>query len=70
MIFASVTFRPRPYPGLQLLLVGSAQQVADKVQAYLDADLDHFILDFSRHGIDYNIEQLDAFVEEVVPLLR
>ena len=57
----------------EVLLVGSAQQVADKVQAYLDAGLDHFILDFSRHGIDsidYNIEQLDAFVEEVVPLLR
>ena len=56
----------------EVLLVGSAQQVAEKIRAFLDAGLDHFILDFSRHGIDsthYNIEQLDAFVEEVVPLL-
>ena len=56
----------------EVLLVGSAQQVAGKIRAFLDAGLDHFILDFSRHGIDsvdYNIEQLDAFVEDVVPLL-
>ena len=56
----------------EVLLVGSARQVAEKIRAFLNAGLDHFILDFSRHGIDsthYNIEQLDAFVEEVVPLL-
>lgn len=56
----------------EVLLVGSAQQVAEKIQAFMQAGVSHFILDFSRHGIDstqYNIEQLDAFVEEVVPLL-
>ena len=56
----------------EVLLVGSAQQVAGRIKAFMEAGLDHFILDFSRHGIDsteYNMEQLDAFVEEVVPLL-
>lgn len=56
----------------EVLLVGSAYQVAEKIRAFQSAGMDHFIMDFSRHGIDsidYNIEQLDAFVEEVVPLL-
>ena len=56
----------------EVLLVGSARQVAEKIRAFMEAGVSHFILDFSRHGIDstqYNIEQLDAFAEEVVPLL-
>ena len=53
-------------------LIGSPSHVPEKIRAFKTAGMDHFIMDFSRHvidSIDYNIEQLNAFVEEVVPLL-
>ena len=36
----------------EVLLVGSARQVAEKTRAFMKAGVSHFILDFSRHGID------------------
>ncbi len=44
----------------------------DKINAFRDAGLSHFIFDFQRHGLDpvsESIRQMDLFVESVVPLL-
>ncbi|MFQ5875901.1 MAG: LLM class flavin-dependent oxidoreductase, partial [Dehalococcoidia bacterium] len=53
-------------------IAGSPEQCAAQIKAYIDAGMDHFVLDFQRHGLEpfeTNIEQMDAFVERVVPLL-
>ncbi|MFQ5873882.1 MAG: LLM class flavin-dependent oxidoreductase [Dehalococcoidia bacterium] len=54
-------------------IAGSPQQCADKINAFRDAGLSHFIFDFQRHGLDSvseSIRQMDLFVERVVPLLK
>ncbi len=56
----------------EVTVSGSAEQCAATVRAYLDAGLDRFVLDFCRHGLDGHqatLDQMDAFVEDVVPLL-
>ena len=56
----------------ELVIAGTPAQCAAKVRAYLDAGVEHFVLDFQRHGlesIDAVIEQTTLFAEEVVPLL-
>lgn len=53
-------------------LVGSPEQVAAGIKALRDSGLSHFILDLNRHGLDplgQIDEQMDLFVNEVVPLL-
>ena len=56
----------------QVTISGSPEQCAATIRAFMDAGLDFFTLDFSRHGLDTcetTISQMDVFVEEVVPLL-
>lgn len=51
---------------------GSPEQVATKIKAYMDAGMEHFVLDFQLHGYQsgtVTMEQMDVFVEKVVPLL-
>ncbi|MBH98686.1 MAG: hypothetical protein CMM56_09595 [Rhodospirillaceae bacterium] len=51
---------------------GSPAQCATKIRQYLDAGVEHFVLDFQRHGletVDAAQEQMTRFVEQVVPLL-
>ena len=53
-----------------LALAGTPEQVAEKVSDCLNAGIEHFVLDFQRHGlesIDTVIEQATLFAEEVVP---
>ena len=55
-----------------LAIAGSAAQCASLVREYLDAGVEHFVLDFQRHGlenIETVIEQTTLFAEEVVPLI-
>ncbi|MFQ5933302.1 MAG: LLM class flavin-dependent oxidoreductase [Dehalococcoidia bacterium] len=56
----------------EVSMAGSPQQCAAKLKEYMDAGIDHFVLDFQRHGVDpYEtlIEQMDLFVDKVAPLL-
>ncbi len=51
---------------------GSPEQVAAGIKAYMDAGMEHFVLDFQLHGYQsaaVTMEQMDVFVEKVVPLL-
>ena len=55
----------------EVTLAGSPAQFAAAMTSYMDAGLDHFVLDFQRHGIDdcaTTIEQMEAFAETVAPL--
>ncbi len=51
---------------------GSPEQVAARIKTYMDAGVEHIVLDFQLHGFqsgDVTIEQMDIFVDKVVPLL-
>ena len=55
-----------------LSFAGSAAQCAGKINRYLDAGVEHFVLDFQRHGletVDAAMQQMTQFAERVVPLL-
>ena len=55
----------------EVTLAGSPAQFAAAMTSYMDAGLDHFVLDFQRHGIDdcaTTIEQMEVFAETVAPL--
>ena len=57
----------------QVTLAGSPEQFATMVRAYRDAGMQHFVLDFQRHGLEDHraaLEQMEVFVEKVVPLLE
>ena len=57
----------------ELSFAGSPQQCAARVQPYLDAGVEHFVLDLQRHGIERvatAMQQMTRFAEEVVPLLK
>ena len=54
-------------------LAGSPEQFAATMRAYQEAGMQHFVLDFQRHGLgDFRttLTQMDLFAERVVPLLR
>ena len=56
----------------ELAIAGTPEQCAAKAREYLDAGVEHFVLDFQRHGlegIDTVIEQTTLFAEDVVPLI-
>ncbi len=56
----------------EVTVSGSPEQCAATIRAYMEAGLDVFTLDFSRHGLDgyqTTLGQMDIFVEQVVPLL-
>jgi alkanesulfonate monooxygenase SsuD/methylene tetrahydromethanopterin reductase-like flavin-dependent oxidoreductase (luciferase family) len=48
-------------------LVGTAEQVAEKVQAFVDAGCREFVLWFRDYP---SSESLEAFASDVVPLVR
>lgn len=51
---------------------GAPAQVADRINTYREAGMEHFVLDFQRHGLDHGnttIEQMEIFVDAVLPLL-
>jgi alkanesulfonate monooxygenase SsuD/methylene tetrahydromethanopterin reductase-like flavin-dependent oxidoreductase (luciferase family) len=55
------------------LVVGSAERCATIIRKFTQAGVDHFVLDFQRHGLDtisHFREQMDRFAREVVPLLE
>ncbi len=52
--------------------VGSAQQCAERVRAFLDAGVDYIVFDCQLHGWEteeYAREQMTRFAEEVAPLV-
>ncbi len=54
-------------------MAGSPEQCAAKLKEYMDAGIDHFVLDFQRHGVDPTeilIEQTELFAQKVAPLLE
>lgn len=51
---------------------GSPEQCAEKIGSFLDAGASYFVLDFQFHGlasVDYAIEQMSLFANEVIPSL-
>ena len=56
----------------EVSLAGSPAQFADAMNSYREAGMQHFVLEFQRHGLeDYraSLEQMEIFAEKVVPLL-
>ena len=56
----------------EMTIVGSPEMCAEKVRAFLDAGVDHLLLDFSYRGsapAEYAREQIHRFAEEVAPLV-
>ena len=59
--------------GLESVAAGSPETCAEVFRRYHHAGVDHFVLDFHRHGLDHvdTIHgQMERFATEVVPLLR
>ena len=57
---------------LDPMTAGSPEQCAETVRAFRDAGMEHFVLDFHRHGldpVDIIHEQMERWAKEVVPLL-
>ena len=55
-----------------MTIVGSPEKCAERVRGFLDAGVDHLLLDFSYRGsasAEYQREQIERFAEEVVPLV-
>jgi alkanesulfonate monooxygenase SsuD/methylene tetrahydromethanopterin reductase-like flavin-dependent oxidoreductase (luciferase family) len=53
-------------------LAGSPEQFARAVKSYRDAGMDHFVLDFQRHGLEDHratLAQMEDFAGKVAPLL-
>ncbi len=58
---------------LDSLAVGSPERCAEVIRAFHEAGVEHFVLDLHRHGLDHVSrlhDQMDAFVDRVVPLLK
>jgi len=54
----------------ELAIAGSPMECADKARAYIDAGVEHFVLDLQRHGmetLESAMEQMTVFAESVVP---
>ena len=56
-------------PWLDLQLVGRAETVCEKLQAYVDLGFDHFILQNATYGMPraYRHEMWERFARDVVP---
>ena len=57
---------------LDPMAAGSPEQCAEAVRAYREAGMEHFVLDFHRHGldpVDIIHEQMERWANDVVPLL-
>ena len=55
-----------------MTIVGTPESCAERVRAFLDAGVDHLLLDFSYRGSasrEYQREQIQRFAEEVAPLV-
>lgn len=51
-------------------LVGSSDEIRDKLERYVAAGVRHYEMKFVYHTIDHLIEQLEQFASEVMPTLR
>lgn len=57
----------------ELIIWGTAQECATKIQRYFDVGVDYLVIDFNLHGMEseeFGKEQMSRFVNEVVPLLE
>lgn len=55
-----------------LAIAGDPEQCAARIRGYLDAGVEHFVLDFQRHGLESHasaMEQMTRFAEQVVPII-
>ena len=67
-----ISLRERTISPEEVAFIGTPEQCARRIKEYQQAGVSHFILDFQYHGLtslQFSIEQMDAFVEKVVPLL-
>ena len=56
---------------LDATAAGTPEQCAATIRAYAEAGMDHFVIDFHRHGLDpvgVVHEQMYRWAEEVIPL--
>ncbi len=56
--------------GLESVAAGSPETCAEVIGRYRDAGVQHFVLDFHRHGLDHVStihDQMERFANEVVP---
>lgn len=58
---------------LDTIAVGTPERCAAVMRAFREVGVDHFVLDLHRHGLDPITvlhDQMDAFVRDVIPLLK
>lgn len=51
-------------------LVGSTDDVGEKLRRYVDAGVKHYEMKFVYHTVDHLIEQLEMFEQEIMPKFR
>jgi alkanesulfonate monooxygenase SsuD/methylene tetrahydromethanopterin reductase-like flavin-dependent oxidoreductase (luciferase family) len=57
---------------LEPIAAGNAEQCADVIRRYRDAGMQHFVIDFHRHGLDHVgvfHDQMERWTNDVLPLL-
>ena len=69
-----VNSRRRPVENIhKIVIAGTPEHCAERIEEYVEAGIAHFLLDFQYHGlasVDYSMRQMDTFVSDVVPLLK
>jgi len=69
-----VNSRRRPVENIhKIVIAGTPEHCAERIEEYAEAGIAHFLLDFQYHGlasVDYSMRQMDRFVSDVVPLLK
>jgi alkanesulfonate monooxygenase SsuD/methylene tetrahydromethanopterin reductase-like flavin-dependent oxidoreductase (luciferase family) len=48
-------------------IVGSPASIREKVQAFIEAGVDHFEIKFVYHSVDELIREMELFAAEVIP---
>ena len=51
-------------------LVGSADDITEKIARYVDAGVNHYEMKFVYHSVDHLLEQLEHFASAVMPTFR
>lgn len=51
-------------------LIGSPEQLTEKIRRYVDAGVNHYEMKFIYHTVDHLAEQLELFASEVMPNFR
>lgn len=55
---------------LEYTLIGSPEEVIEKVEAYAEAGVEHFELKFVYHSVSHLLEQMELFSREVMPRVQ